>query len=411
MEVVPNMTHEAERHKRRILVAEDEPHCRFGISVALRGAGYEVIEASDGDEALAAVLRSKGEQKPLDLLILDIQMPRLDGFGVLDELAKREIAIPTLIITGHGDRQTLVDLLRRGCADYVDKPFAPDELLDAVKRAINKADRVSQEMKAEIEQARSDRAELAILAGGVARDLNNYLALSLGHVELAKHAAGSSSDQFEHGLEMAKIASLRARDLASELLSIAKGVLPNKRIVALKPLLEQTVTLATKGLPCQSETELAGDLWPVEIDAAQIQRVFQNLIVNAGQAMPEGGKLTIRARNVRLDRAAGLPLHPGPYVHVSVSDTRAGIAESDAEKRFEPSLTTRESGTGPWLTVARSIIQNHGGHLAARSTPGLGTTFDVYLPAAAETAAVGASTPVGAASAVIRNRDREHGEG
>ncbi|MEW6364625.1 MAG: response regulator [Acidobacteriota bacterium] len=405
------MTHGAERHKRRVLVAEDEPHCRFGISVVLRGAGYEVIEAGDGDEALMTISRSKSEQKPLDLLILDIQMPRLDGFGVLDELARRGIAIPTLIITGHGDRQTLVELLRRGCADYVDKPFAPDDLLDAVKRAVNKAEQVSHEAKAEIEQAQSERADLALLAGGVAQDLNNYLALILGHVELAKHSAASPSGQFEHGLEMAKIASLRARELTSELLSIARGVLPNKRITALKPLIEQSVTLASKEIRCQRETELAGDLWPVEIDATQIQRVFQNLIVNAGQTMPEEGTLAIRACNERLDRSAGLPLHPGPYVHISVSDTGAVILGSDSEKRrFEPCLTAREGGAGPWLTVARSIIQNHGGYLATRSAPALGTAFDVYLPAAAEAAAADTSTPVGAASAVIRAREREHGE-
>ncbi|MEJ2659796.1 MAG: ATP-binding protein, partial [Desulfobacteraceae bacterium] len=127
--------------------------------------------------------------------------------------------------------------------------------------------------------------------------------------------------------------------------------------------------------------DLPDDLWGVEVDGGQMSQVINNLIINADQAMPDGGIITVRAENTELAHDSLLPLHGGKYAHILITDQGIGILEENLTKIFDPYFTTRKSGNGLGLTSVYSIITKHDGHVAVESTPGNGTTFHLYLPA------------------------------
>lgn len=143
---------------RHILIADDEPGLRRSLLLVLSEAGYEVTLAEDGQAALDKILAAREEGELPDLLVTDIQMPNMSGLELIDELARREIALPSLVITGYGDKETVVELLRKGCKDFIDKPFGPEEALGRVEEVLAKEDRLGRalaEDRARLEQEKS----------------------------------------------------------------------------------------------------------------------------------------------------------------------------------------------------------------------------------------------------------------
>ncbi len=129
------------------------------------------------------------------------------------------------------------------------------------------------------------------------------------------------------------------------------------------------------------ELSIQEGLWPVEIDEGQISQVIHNLVLNAQQAMPEGGTLKIRAENTTTDQAKGLPLKEGSYIQITVQDLGVGIPKENLPKIFDPYFTTKQKGSGLGLSTSYSIIRKHDGHMTVDSEPGKGSTFSIYLPA------------------------------
>lgn len=228
---------------------------------------------------------------------------------------------------------------------------------------------------------------LGILAGGLAHDFNNILTVVLGHLELL-HLEAKNEPQILRRLVHIEEASLRARNLARQLLTFAKGGSPLKKVIALADFLPNAVSLVLSGSKCAARLSIAEELWPVAIDPDQIQQALNNILLNAEQAMPEGGFIEVRAQNRLVSALDPLPLAPGRYVQISIADKGVGIAPEHLAKIFDPYFTTKEHGTGLGLTTTFSIIKNHKGHIAVESEVGQGTTFHLYLPAAEETAEV-----------------------
>ncbi len=253
---------------------------------------------------------------------------------------------------------------------------------------------VRRQLEGEI--ARASKLEaVGILAGGIAHDFNNILTVVLGNITLLEADTPPGSPMAER-LHDAKRATLRARDLTLQLLTFAKGGEPVKATVDLPELLKESAAFALHGAKARAEFRLARGLWRVNADKGQLGQVVQNLVINAVQAMPEGGVVTISADNAEL--AAGAadapPLPPGRYVRLAVADTGTGIEREHLAKIFDPYFTTKEHGTGLGLATAYSIIRKHGGHIMAESERGRGTQFRLWLPAEpvpAETAAAGVS--------------------
>jgi len=221
---------------------------------------------------------------------------------------------------------------------------------------------------------------LGLLAGGIAHDFNNILTAIFGNISLARALSGPDEPSSMRLLEAEK-AIRRARDLTQQLLTFSRGGEPIRRPLQLALLIRETLTFALAGSEVRAELTLAPDLWTVEADEGQLGQVLHNLVLNAVQAMPGGGRLEVRARNVEVQGAEPHPLPPGAYVCLTVIDQGSGIPPRDLERIFDPYYTTKEQGRGLGLTVSFSIVRSHGGSIFVDSLPGLGSRFHVYLPA------------------------------
>jgi two-component system, cell cycle sensor histidine kinase and response regulator CckA len=221
---------------------------------------------------------------------------------------------------------------------------------------------------------------LGVLAGGIAHDFNNLLTAIVGNVSLVKMATRSGTDEYEWLDEAEKI-SLQARGLTAQLLTFSKGGKPVRSLIALEPVMRECASLALRGTSVRSDIQIAGDLWPVEADSVQIAQVLNNLLINAHQAMPNGGQVAVAAGNHLLGAGEDPLLKEGRYVRITVEDHGSGISEKDLPRIFEPYFTTKETGTGLGLAVVYSIIKNHHGHISVQSKLGVGTVFTILLPA------------------------------
>jgi len=224
---------------------------------------------------------------------------------------------------------------------------------------------------------------LGILAGGIAHDFNNILTGILGNISLAVLSSPKQGKVFRR-LGEAEQATLRARDLVQQLLTFAKGGAPVKEVASLEEIIRDSATFACRGSQVRCDFVFPQDLWPAEVDPGQISQVIQNLVINAIQAMPTGGALTVQAENVLLKEDQGLPLAPGRYVKIRVRDQGIGIPPDYLPKIFDPYFSTKQKGSGLGLATAYSIIKNHDGYMTVESTLGKGTTFFIYLAASAK---------------------------
>jgi len=265
-----------------------------------------------------------------------------------------------------------------------------EELEERVAERTAELKRANEQLNATIEQGyHAQKMEsLGILAGGIAHDFNNLLTVTLGNISIAKTIANPNEKLFRMLFDAEK-ASLRARDLAMQLLAFSKIGEPTKRIIRIAKLIADSAIFAQRGSNVQCEFEIPDDLMSVDADETQIGQVASNIIINAIQAMPGGGTVKVRCENVTSGEAAGeagdsIPLAERDYVKISIKDEGSGIPEERINRIFDPFFTTKEDGTGLGLATAHYIIKKHGGYLTVESTVGLGSTFYIYLPAAKE---------------------------
>ncbi len=220
---------------------------------------------------------------------------------------------------------------------------------------------------------------LGVLAGGIAHDFNNLLGGIFGYIDLASEL--SENKRVTRYLSKALSTIDRARSLTQQLLTFAKGGVPVKKTDKLFPFILETAEFALSGSAVRCKTSISPDLWMCEIDKNQIGQAVENIVINAQQAMPEGGMVEISAENVLLDKNSGLFLEPGKYVKVTFRDSGIGMPAHMIRKIFDPFYTTKEKGHGLGLATSYSILNKHGGHIDAESEPGKGTAFHIYLPA------------------------------
>jgi PAS domain S-box-containing protein len=222
---------------------------------------------------------------------------------------------------------------------------------------------------------------LGVLAGGIAHDFNNLLTGILGNVSLAREALDDPSEVAEL-LREAEQATRRTRALTQQLLTFSRGGAPVKKVLAVRPIVEEASRFALSGSSVRGHHAFAPDLWTIEADAGQLGQLVHNLVINAVQAMTQGGELRIESANVTLSDGEVPPLPAGRYVRLRVVDQGPGIPQEHLPRIFDPYFTTKAAGHGLGLATVYSIAKRHGGHVTASSTPGHGTTFEVFLPAA-----------------------------
>jgi len=251
---------------------------------------------------------------------------------------------------------------------------------------------VTERKRLESQFLRSQRMEsIGRLVGGIAHDLGNLLVpITLG-VKVLKRRVGDTDDKVDRTLSMIQKSAERGSDMVEQVLAFARGVEGERVAVHPALIIDEVEEMTGETFPENIEvhTHTDEDLHPIVGDATQIQQVLMNLCVNARDAMPHGGTLSIEARNVTFsesDARRNIEAEPGPYVCIEVRDTGTGMPDDVVDKIFEPFFSTKEEGegTGLGLSTAYSIIQSHDGFLDVESEEGEGTTFWMYLPVAEE---------------------------
>jgi PAS domain S-box-containing protein len=228
------------------------------------------------------------------------------------------------------------------------------------------------------------------LAGGVAHDFNNLLMAIHGYAEMLVQNLAEGDERRTDAEEILKAAD-RAAGLTRQLLAFSSRQVITQQAVALDQLVQSMQNMLQRviGPEIQISTEVWPDLTPVLADTTQVEQILVNLVINARDAMPRGGKITIELRNVELDKigvAAHPGLQPGDYVEMSIADTGTGMDAETISRIFEPFFTTKESGKGTGLGLATvyGIVQQNNGAIEVQSRVGHGTTFYIYLPRASD---------------------------
>lgn len=241
---------------------------------------------------------------------------------------------------------------------------------------------ISERKKTESDRLTKSKLEsLGTLAGGIAHDLNNILTVISGNIGLAQIEAPSESGSLLGFLSKAGQAAQHAAHLSGQLLTFSKGGAPLKKVVSIGELLEHSAEFSLYGSNLRADFDIAVDLCKAEVDAGQIEQVVNALMLNAREAMPHGGTVRVRARNVVIDDKPDALLKAGHYLKITIMDRGSGIPEDLRSKIFDPYFTTKPTGTGLGLAISYSIVKKHGGLLLLESSSADGSAFAFYLRA------------------------------
>ncbi len=367
----------------RLLLVDDEDEFRKTIAKRLAKRGLNPEQAQTGEEGLAIL-----EHKPMDVVVLDVRMPGLNGLQVLDVIKKEYPKTEVILLTGHATTQDGVEGIKLGAFDYLMKPVELEHLLGKIKQAYEKILREEEkareaEFRQKIEQqmVSCERlASLGTLAAGVAHEINNPLAIikeSTGWMKLllAKQdlAGMPRKEDFEKALGKIENSVERVRRITHQLLGFVRKGESALSEVDLEALVEEAVALVAreashKDIQISQKGEPAtGRIWS---DPYPLRQVLLNLLTNAVYATDRGGRIEVMVEK------------RGDEVALSVTDTGKGIPRENLERIFEPFFSTKPpgQGTGLGLFVSRGIAEKLGGRIEVESKLGEGSRFSVILP-------------------------------
>ena len=388
---------DAGSQKLHVVLVDDHAPVRRNLRqlIEIRDT-YEIVgEGSNGREAIDLV-----EELRPDLVLMDVNMPEMNGIEATEVIKKKYPETKVLALTALGDMSSISAMVQAGSEGYLLKGGRADELmasLDAVARgnvalgeqvAIG-AIREYADLEARYMQAQKMEA-VGRLAGGIAHDFNNVLAIIDNYARFISDELDESDPKLRDLNEIVA-ASERARHLVRQLLAFSRKETTHPEIIDLNDMVENVQTMLQRviGEDVRLQTLLAQDVWPVEVDPGHLDQVIMNLVVNARDAMPEGGDLWITTSNVQIgenDEEVDPELKPGDYVCLSVLDDGMGMPPDVVSKIFEPFFTTKpkEWGTGLGLSTVFGIVKQAHGCITVDSTIGEGTRFRIFLPKATE---------------------------
>ena len=373
----------------RLLIIEDSEDDAALIVRELKRAGYETsFRRVDSEDALKSVI----PLQDWDLVISDFSMPQFSGTDALKLVRTMGVEAPFIFVSGTMGEDTAVTALKNGAQDYLVKTNLK-RLIPAVQRELQEAEDRKERKRLELHVQQLQKFEaIGRLAGGIAHDFNNTIGAIMGWAEMGYDESGEGSrsrDRFEKIRDQA----VWAGKLTSQLLTFARRQVLQPRGVNLNTLVEEGMKLLHRLIGAQFEIRVLKDpeLEITLVDPTQVQQALMNLCLNARDAMPEGGTLTIETQNAEIDEQychqhpSG---KPGRYVMLSVSDTGVGMEKATLDRVFEPFFTTKEMGRGTGLGLATvyGAVKQHGGFIYAYSEPGNGTVFRLYFPVLVGTA-------------------------
>jgi signal transduction histidine kinase len=380
----------------RVLIVDDEEDLRYVYTRQLRGDGYLLDTAADGEEAIEKIRTNE-----YAVILTDMRMPRKDGLAVIAAAREHLPDAEIIVLTGHGSLENALQAFKAGnIFEYLLKPLDDIGVLNTVvARAIERRNlrkhnrelfeqlqRAYEELrqKSEMLIQNEKMSAIGVLAAGVAHELNNPLTAVVGFAQMIaeklKANPPTNWGDTEYARALQALENLvqgahRARDIVGSLLRFARATKPDARtLVDINQTLRDAFVFTEHLLlrhGIMLEKRLALELPPVWGNAARLQHVFTNLLINAQQATPSGG--TVRVITERADEPKGVWVH--------VEDTGEGIPPEALEQIFEPFYTRKEQGTGLGLSIAKQIIEEHGGEIRVASELGKGARFSVFLPA------------------------------
>src|SRR2546428_10169386 len=374
----------------RVLILEDSDDDAALLLRELRRQNYEPISAR-ADTA-------KGRHEALDretwsIVISDYSMPQFTAMQALDILKQRNLDLPFIIVSGIIGEETAAIAMKSGAHDFLTKGKL-SRLGAAVERELRDAEERRERKKAEEalrrseEQLRQSQKVEAIgrLAGGVAHDLNHLLTIINGYTELLL-ARLPGNDKMSRDVNEIRKAGQRAASLTRQLPAFSRKQILEPRVLDLNAIVVELEKMLRRliGEDIRLTIAPAADLHRIKTDPGQIEQVIMNLVVNARDAMPQGGNLTLETSNVVLDQAYAarhVGVRPGAYVMLAVSDTGCGMGKEAIAHILEPLFTPQAPGQGTrlGLSTVYGIIKQSGGDVWAYSEPGRGTTFKIHLP-------------------------------
>ena len=365
-----------------ILIVDDDRKMRDSLQGLFSLQKYSSVTCGSVQEAKRYL-----DTTSFDLVLLDLMLGEENGFAVMDYIVDHRFDPFVVIMTGRASADSAIKALRKGAYDYLKKPFEPDELLTTVKNALSqkKLERENYQLNAQLQQAQKLEA-IGTLTGGIAHDFNNILGIILGYTEIAERQIAHSNTA-QKALEQVKAASLRARDIVSQLLTFTRKERHKPEVLDIRPIIKEALKILRSTIPTSIEFQFQIPTEPatVKVEETHVHQLLINLCTNASHAMANGGRLVVELENVSLgksDLSFDDKLHPGDFVKLSVRDTGHGIPAEDIQRIFDPYFTTKEigKGSGLGLSVILGIVKSYGGGVKVTSAPGKGTSFEIYLP-------------------------------
>jgi two-component system cell cycle sensor histidine kinase/response regulator CckA len=396
---------EADPQVRRVLIAAAAGEEREGLALLFWNEGYEPLAVEDGPAALDVLRRGEAEAA-----VLDAELPGMSGMEVLRKARGNTADTPIILCTAHGSVEEAVTAMKCGANDYLVKPVPVEEVVRAVKGAVlgrrPRPEPVSrQELEARLRQTQR-MAVVGKLVGAVAHDFNNLLMVISSYAETLLNTMRPDDSARGHIASIAQAAE-RATSLTQQLLGFSRTQAPAPVALDLNLLVRNMDKMVRRlmGEDVEVVTALDPALARAQADPAQVELVLMNLVINARDAMAQGGRLTIETASVELDEATSprqLPVPSGSYVMLAVRDTGCGMDAQTQERMFDPFYTTKDKGkgTGLGLSIVWQSVAEAGGTIQVTSEPGRGTGVAIYLPravSAAEPAAPSSASLTGAA--------------
>jgi len=328
----------------------------------------------------------------IDLVLLDLLLPDSRGLATFNKVQKQAPDVPVIVLSDVDGESLAVDAVRKGAQDYLAKNRLDVHLLVRVMLyAIERKQVEEEKVKTQKQLIQIQKMEvMGVLAGGIAHDFNNLLTTIIGYADMALMEI-DDADSVYTKLEEIRTVAGRAAELTGQLLFFSRKKPVQFTLMNLNRAIEDLLKMVHRLIreDIKIETDLEPDLWTIRADSGTLRQVILNLVVNARDAMPEGGSVTIKTTNVRLNRSQCRHMpkaFPGRFACLSVSDTGVGMDKETAQHVFDPLFSTKTIGRGAGLclSVVYDIVEKHGGWIRVTSQPGVGSTFEVYLAAASQ---------------------------